>query len=155
MKKYKVLVIMLFGILGCAYAQDDSVQSNKGGGAEQYAPAAGDISGAILFGRGNFLNLDYFDVPEAAGTYPGWSIPGTAPYANVVSANSNTISNIVGAEVRYFLKDNIALKLSGGAIMRKTPERINIQGGVNTTSGGAGSNATWIPSQEAVEGDRS
>src|SRR5699024_10365999 len=116
---------------------------------------AGDISGAILFGRGNFLNLDYIDVPEAAAYNPGWSVPGSAPYANVVSTNKNTISNIVGAEVRYFLKENIALKLSGGAIMRKTPERINVPGGNNTTSGGPGGNATWIPSQEAVEGDKS
>lgn len=140
-------------MLGGVYAQEASAQNGQE--AAHYAPAAGDISGAILLGRGNFLDLNYWDVPAAAGIDPDWYISGTAPYVNVVNTNNNSISNIVGAEVRYFLLDNIALKLSGGAILRETPERINVPGGNNTYIPGTGSNATWIPSQDAVEEDRS
>ena len=149
MKKYTIIAAMLFGMLGSVHAQDSS-SSDSGGGSASYAPEAGDLSGAILFGRGNFLNINSWDMPQPAGTNMGWSVPGTAPYASMVSTNDNSISNIVGAEVRYFLQPTIALKLSGGAIMRSTPDRMNIPGGMNS-----GNNATWIPSYQAVEKDNS
>lgn len=137
---------MLFGMLGGVHAQDSSTES--GGGSASYAPEAGDLSGAILFGRGNFLNNT--GVPRSAGTNPNWVVPGNAPQANMVSTNENSISNIVGAEMRYFLQSNMALKLSGGAIVRNTPARPNIPGGMNN-----GDNATWIPDYQAVEADNS
>lgn len=145
MKKYTILAAMLLSLLGGVYAQE-----NGSGGAAAYAPEGGDLSGAILFGRGNFLNSGLI-VPQAAGMNSyGWTVPGTAPYANVVDPNDNSVGNIVGVELRYFLQNNIALKLSGGGIGRNTPGRINIPGGYNDTEAG---NATWIPAYEAVVAD--
>jgi hypothetical protein len=145
MKKYTIIVLMLLGTLGCVYAQDTSTTSTSSSDGD-YAPAAGDISAAILFGRGNFLNTG-LDVPTVPNS--SWTVPGTAPYANTVEANENPVTNIVGGEVRYFLMDNIALKLSGGAIIRNTPARANVPGIIESGT----NNATWIPAYAAVEAD--
>src|SRR5687768_3676385 len=120
MKKYTILAWMLLVSLGCVYAQDATTTTTTttttgSGDAADYAPAAGDISAAIIFGRGNFLNNGLTLVQTANAS---WTVPGTAPYNNTQEVNSNDITNIVGAEARYFLMDNIALKLSGGAIIR-------------------------------------
>jgi len=152
MKKYTILAWMLLVSLGCVYAQDTSTTTTtttttgSSSGDASYAPAAGDISAAIIFGRGNFLNGGLSVTPVASST---WTVPGTAPYNNTVDANSNDITNMIGAEVRYFLMDNIALKLSGGAIFRNTPSQINSPGSIDPTA----SNATWIPAIQATPAD--
>lgn len=140
---------MLLGTLGCVYAQDTSTTTTTTSTSSSdgdYAPAAGDISAAILFGRGNFLNTG-LDVPTVPSS--NWTVPGSAPYNNTVDDQENPVTNIVGGEVRYFLMDNIALKLSGGAIMRNTPARANVPGLIDPNT----NNATWIPAYAAVEAD--
>lgn len=151
MKKYTILAAMFFGLLGSVSAQDDggSASAAKSSSAS-YAPEAGDISVAVLFGRGNFLNSG-LDVPRSAGTNTYWTVPGTAPSANMINGNENSVSNIVGAELRYFLQPNIALKLSGGAIHRNTPARINVPGMIDRNS----DNSTWIPDYQAVVSENS
>jgi len=135
MKKCIIISALVFGLLGSVLAQD--------GG---FGPAAGDFSGAVLFGRGNFLTSG-LDIPSAPGYYSSWSVSGSAPYYNVVEANYNDATNIVGIEGRYFFTDRIALKVSGGAILRSTPPRTNLPGyypsGVPVSS--------WIPAYSAVE----
>ena len=139
---------MLFVTLGYVYAQDGSSQK---GTASDFVPEAGDFSGAILFGRGNFLNSGLV-VPPSPYYYNStnsWTVPGNAPYNNTVDVNQNSVNNIVGAEMRYFLKSNIALKLSGGAIIRNTPARNNMPGLIDPST----SNASWIPAYQAVNSD--
>lgn len=138
MKKYTILAAMLFGLLGGVYAQD------SGSSSEGYAPKAGNISGAILFGRGNFLNAG--QVPSSQATY----IPGTAPQNNTVGAdNNNSVSNIVGLELRYFLQDKFALKLSGGGILSNTPARANTPAVYMEGENGP----VLVPAYRAVEAD--
>lgn len=148
MKKYTILVAMLFGMLGGVYAQDSDNSS------ADYAPAAGDLSGAILFGRGNFLNGNLFVPPSATQTsyYNNWTVPGTAPYNNTIGTENNSVNNIVGMELRYFLQNNIAIKLSGGAILYDTPARDNIPAVVVENPNG-GPDVVWVPEQEAVVAD--
>lgn len=140
-------MMMLCGVFGYSYAQDAGTTSEGSGKAAGYAPVAGDFSGAILFGRGNFLNVTADEMTPVAGM--SWTVPGTAPYLNTTETNDNSISNIVGAEVRYFLMDNIALKLSGGAILRNTPARTNAPGVIDANA----PNSAWIPAYEAVKND--
>jgi outer membrane protein W len=156
MKKYTILAWMLLVTLGCVYAQDATTTTTTttttgSGDAADYAPAAGDISASIIFGRGNFLNgnLGSSVTPTAGSSQSSWTVPGYAPYNNTVDPNSNDITNIVGAEVRYFLMDNIALKLSGGAIIRNTPAQTNVPGFIDTDA----NNAAWIPAYAAVVAD--
>lgn len=141
MKKIAIVVLTLLTIGGCVFAQDNGTGNSTG-----FSPSAGDMSVSLLFGRGNFLNagLTVPGLPTA-----GWTVPGTAPYANMVDPNENPVTNIVGAEVRYFVAANFALKLSGGAIMRNTPAQANVPGYIDTTT----PNGTWIPAYAAVEAD--
>ena len=132
---------MLSAMLGGLYAQDAAKEAPP-----SFTPEAGDFSGAVLFGRGNFLNSGVGTI-QTANT--NWTVSGQAPFNNTVDPNFNDVTNIVGAEMRYFLKSNIALKLSGGAILRNTPAIGNVPGFIDT----GGSNAAWIPAYQAVVAD--
>lgn len=133
---------MVFGVLGEVYAQESTQTASP----PSFTPEQGDFSGAVLFGRGNFLNSG-ISVPSSANY--NWTVSGQAPYNNTVDPNFNDVNNIVGLEMRYFLKTNIALKLSGGAILRNTPDVGNIPGYIDGTS----NSAAWIPAYQAVVAD--
>jgi len=137
MKKYIIISALLLGLLGSVFAQDET----------SFGPSAGDFSGAVLFGRGNFQTSG-LDVPSAPGSYwqSLWTVSGSAPYLNSVEANSNPISNIVGLEGRYFVTSRIAVKISTGAIIRSSPPRGNAPAIIDPNS----PNATWIPAYSAV-----
>jgi outer membrane protein W len=124
MKKYLILSFILLVSLTSVNAQGkDSKSACKSSdtcNVVKYAPEKGDFTVAMLFGRGQFLNGGLV-VPSSNG-----SVSGVAPYANDVDANSNSISNMVGAEGRYYIKDNFAITLSGGAILRNTPSQLAI-----------------------------
>jgi len=146
MKRNIILTVMLLAVLGAAYAQEPiSKEEDK---PSSFVPEAGDFSAAILFGRGNFLNSG-LTVPSAPGGNTFWNVSGQAPFNNTIDANLNSVNNIVGAEMRYFLMSNIALKLSGGAIIRNTPDRGNLPSVIDPN----GPNAVWIPAYNAVMAD--
>jgi outer membrane protein W len=145
MRKYSLIAVLLLSF-GFAVAQDSGSAAASSSSSEDYAPTAGDISGAILFGRGNFLTTGLDVAPSPNNS---WTVPGSAPYNNTVDVSDNEITNMVGVEVRYFLLDNIALKLSGGAILRNTPARTNIPGFVDSGT----NSAAWIPAYASVVAD--
>lgn len=134
-------------MLGSLYAQDTTPTE----AAPSMIPVAGDFTGAILFGRGNFLNSGIYapPAPYVSGSTGYWTVPGNSPYNNTVGTDQNTVSNIVGAEMRYFITDQIALKLSGGAILRNTPESANLPGVIDPNV----PTAAWIPDYAAVVAD--
>ncbi|MFD0976373.1 BT1926 family outer membrane beta-barrel protein [Salinimicrobium gaetbulicola] len=142
MKKIIALTFIFLGSLtsfGQTTTEDDVT--------DKYTPQQGDFSFAVLFGRGNFFSSNLVAPPSPAGE---WTIPGNAPYADFVSANDNSASNMVGVEGRYFLTEKIALKLSGGAILRDTPSRINIESGTDFSEE---DNQVWIPNYASVNSD--
>ena len=149
MKTYIALLGLLVLGLGLARAQAPKPET------VDYRPKKGDFTGAVLFGRGNFLNN--VDVPASPGNNSLWTVNGTAPFANTVNGNANNIGNIAGAEARYFIKDRIALKLSGGFIQRSTPALDNVQqffvdenGTFVDGNDPSTSNEVWIPSYSAI-----
>ena len=139
MKIFITFTLIVFGLSGAIHAQE----STQNAAPPSFTPEQGDFSGAVLFGRGNFLNSGL--VVPSSPNY-SWSVPGTAPYNNTIDPNSNDVNNIVGLEMRYFLTTNIALKLSGGAIIRNTPAVGNVPGFIDGTA----NNAAWIPAYQAV-----
>jgi len=162
MKKYLLLTIVLLAGLSLAtYAQDEDSGFDGAKESSEFGAKAGDITGAILFGRGNFL--DYGSVPNAPGNYSNWTVYGQAPFANTIDANYNTLTNIVGGEVRYFITDRIAVNLSGGAIIRNAPDLQNVQYfyidpySVDLIPGNdpSTSNQGWIPQYGSVVADNS
>ena len=92
--KYKILQLFtLCTILGIStlYAQDK--ESSK------------KFSGAILLGNGIYLSDPV--VPTSPGT-TDWTVNGYAPVASSIS-NTNSITNMAGAEFRLFVSDNFSL----------------------------------------------
>ena len=113
----------------------------------EYRAQQGNFSFAVLFGRGNFFSSNLVAPPSPQGE---WTIPGNAPNADFVSANNNDASNMIGVEGRYFITNNIALKLSGGAIIRDTPSRMNIE---SASDFSGDNNQILIPNYAAVKSD--
>ncbi len=157
MKRKIIITMLLSAMLAGVYAQDSLKKAKTTG----FVPAKGDFSGAILFGRANFLTIPDSDIPTAPGNNSNWTVVGTAPINNTVGAdNNNTITNIVGGEGRYFLKDDIALKFSGAGIVSGTPSRVNLPAVILATDAqgnqfliNPNSNASWIPAYAAVKAE--
>jgi len=104
------------------------------------------FSVSILFGKGQTLSGN--NIP-ASPTTNGWSVNGLAPSASGISFE-NSLVNMTGAEFRYFVVENIAIKLSGSGIMRNTPMQENIPGVIEGNI-----NAAWIPDYEATKAENS
>src|SRR5690606_35509050 len=131
MKRYRFLaVLLLFSIM------DTQAQQNP---EEVTGTLKGDFTGSILLGRGRFLQSGLTVPPPVPQ-----SVSGDAPYINTVSDDNNELTNMIGAELRYFLTDRVSLLISGGAIIRNTPGMTNIPG-VYTDS-----NASSIPEFESI-----
>jgi len=123
MKKYLILCFILVISLSSINAQDkDSNHNCKVDSCSivTYAPQRGDFTAAMVFGRGAYLN-DGLVVPSST-----YNVSGAAPYSNEVDANDNSITNMVGAEGRYYVSKKFAISFSGGAILRDTPSQLGI-----------------------------
>lgn len=139
MKKYIFISALLICLLPNVLAQEQTAS---------FGPVKGVFSGAVLFGRGSYL-VTGLDVPSAPYNYTNWTVSGSAPYLNSVEAGYNDVSNMLGVEGRYFLSNKLALKISGGAIYRGTPSRINLPGVIDPNA----PNSAWIPAYNAVMQD--
>jgi len=143
MKKYIILCFILAITLTSINAQDrdsDYHHHYKGDTCDdgpKFAPKAGDFTAAMVFGRGAYLNGGLV-VPSSFN-----SVSGAAPYDNTTSTNDNSITNMVGAEGRYYATNRFAITLSGGAIWRNTPANLAIPA------------AGDIPAYQAVVADES
>ncbi|AMC11430.1 hypothetical protein Lupro_09210 [Lutibacter profundi] len=144
MKKYIILGVLLivFTTVGMnAQNKDSKCKADSSVVTVKYAPEKGDFTTAMVFGRGAYLNGGLV-VPSSYS-----SVSGAAPYANDVDANSNSITNMVGAEGRYYIKDNFAITLNGGAILRNTPYQLAIPAVTD------GNGVLIIPAYNAVVAD--
>ena len=153
MKKYLILFIAFFGVVISSKSQEvttedvvitEDVVTNREKTSSGFLPEKGDISVALQLGRGNFFDGG-LTVPRSPGNNY-WVVPGNAPTANVVDDNHNSIVNMVGVEGRYFLNEGLALRLSGGAIIRDTPARDAVPGFIDPDA----DNVTWIPDYNVV-----
>ena len=156
MKNKIILSILLatFTVVGMS-AQDkdshkkgDKQECKECKDAPRFAPKKGDFTAQMLFGQGNFANYSLY-VPSSSNSNPttGSSTVYSSPlYVNEVSANSNSITNMTGAEFRYYVSDKIALKASGALILRDTPFQVNVPGVQDPSTG------NWIiPNYGAVD----
>ncbi len=171
MKKYIILSIaLLAGISFTAYAQDEGSGSDateESGDSDGLGHKAGDITGAILFGRGSFLS--YGTVPRSPANsfgYSGsgninWAVTGQPPTANV-GVNGSSATNMIGGEGRYFITNEIAATISGGAVIRNIEPLQNVQyfyinpsSSTGLTLGNDPSTSTqsWVPHYGSVVSD--
>ena len=129
MKKNIILgfLLTIFMVVGMNAQGKDSKQDCKTDSCrvvDKFAPQKGDFTAQMLFGTGAYLNSPNLS-PAASGAS---IISGGAPYVNDISANSNSVSNMIGVEFRYYVSDKFALRASGGAIIRNTPYVVNVPG---------------------------
>lgn len=147
MKKNIILGVLLtvFTIVGMnAQNKDSKCKTDSCDVAVKYAPEKGDFTAQMLFGRGAYLNSPNLSPPSSTNT----SVSGAAPYVNDISSNNNDVSNMIGAEFRYYATDKFAIKFSGGAIVRNTPYVVNTPGVWDSV------NSNWIiPPYQAVDAE--
>lgn len=104
---------------------------------------AGDIAVALQLGRGeNFGDLNY--VNKNSDTYYL-----SAPTNSTLSTSSNSLVNMIGAEVKYFLASNLAINVSGMGMISASPAQQNVPG-VESLSDGT-TNDMAIPAYNYVE----
>ncbi len=134
MKKVVLVVIVSLLCIQSIIAQNQKSDNN-------YKPVKGSLTVSLLLGRGTYLESG------SAQNLGGNEINGVAPYYSTLNNNSNSLMNMVGLEGKYFIKDKMALTLTGGVTYRNTPEQINIPGVVNTDGD------VLVPAYNAVVGE--
>ena len=144
MKYKKLQIFALCTLMGVGAL---SAQDHEGSKTKKF-------SGAILFGRGIYLAEP--TVP-ASPTSTDWNVSGEAPSVVGISSQ-NELTNMIGAEFRYFLSNKVALKFNGSGIFKNTPAQENVAGVTPATSGAldaSSPSAGWIPSYAATVMDNS
>jgi len=128
----KILITLLLCVLAFgSYAQQKTFKT-------YLLPKQGDLFTSLLLGRGQFAN-------GIAASSSNTVIDVPSPNTGVTNGNNNPLINLVGAEIRYFVSDEIALRFSGGVIFTNTPGRENIPS----------LDASLIPVVNAVEAQQS
>jgi len=121
-----------------SFAQEEERSSN-------ILPKKGDFLGSLLLGKGQFPTV--YSAPNSNTTNLSASTPSTF----VTSDNDNSFVNMIGAEGRYFVTNDIAIKLSAGFLTTNTPGREQIEGVVNDTSSDGNVDTVIVPEINAVE----
>lgn len=86
-----------------------------------FKPNKGDFTVSLLLGRGQYASQIFAPNSNLGG------VSNQAPNTRVIDQNSNALINMIGAEARYFIADNITIKLSGGVFISNTPQQSNIE----------------------------
>jgi len=140
--KYKILYVLTL----CLFIGTGTINAQT-----EEKPKPKKFSGAILFGNGVYLAN-----PTAPSSPSGndWNVSGEAPVASGISNTDNQLTNMIGAEFRYFVTNKIALKFNGSGIIRNTPAVDNVPGTTPATTASvdpASPNASWIPTYNATK----
>lgn len=136
MKKYIFLTLLLLASISIQAQDSIEIAVIK---EKSYKPTKKNFTVGINFGRGSFLS-------SGLGINNGSAISGE-PSFSAVDVNNNSATNMIGAEVRYFLSKKWALTLGGGIVFSNTPSSLNIPA-VMDNSGN-----TLVPGYDAVVAD--
>jgi outer membrane protein W len=137
MRKLIVLLLVALGTSIVTNAQDG------------FGPSAGDISVSLQLGKAeSFSNLQYVAKPSTSSDYSLYT-----PYATTVSTSDNSMMNMIGVEGKYFVTDQIAVRLSGMGIIDVTPAQTSVPGVTyyNTQLQNAGVSSIVLPAYNAIE----
>jgi hypothetical protein len=116
----KIFLFVLLGVWTLSLqAQNDAPSSGDG-----YAPRAGNLQANLLLGKGLFYAADGILLIPKNATAEGNSLTTGLPgYLTLSDPNSNSLVNMVGIEVKYFIADQLAVSLSGAGYINNTPWR--------------------------------
>ncbi len=119
--------------------------------AQTTGPQAGDLSVAIKFGKAiSFSDLNASEIYRSGqlnynNTLPKLQVPSSADFST-----ENSVTNMIGAEIKYFLTANVAFRLSGGGSIQSNPSRDAVSG-VDDPSGEYYP-GTYLPGYSMLEG---
>jgi hypothetical protein len=116
----KILLLALLGVLVVPLQGQETVSTGKG------YPQAGNVQVNLLLGKGFFYNADGVLLLEQNATVVGDNPnlnTGLPAYLTLSDPNNNSLLNMIGAEVKYFVTNQIALSLSGAGYINNTPWR--------------------------------
>lgn len=103
--------------------------ANHSAKAQATGPQAGDLSVAIKFGKAiSFSDLDAYEIYRSGlanytNTLPKLQNPSSADFST-----ENSVTNMIGAELKYFLTAKVALRLSGGGSIQSNPSKDMVTG---------------------------
>jgi hypothetical protein len=141
MKKIFIPILFLLTV-SLAYAQNEDVAAASQGDGSDYQPTAGQITASINFGQASYLTNPVSYLPSNFS----WTIGGGAPSASMMNTSSNPITNMAGVEVRYFLNEKMAIRATGGGLLRNVPYRVDVEGFQDPDA----PISTWTPAYTAT-----
>lgn len=136
MKKYIFLTLLLLASISIQAQDSIEIAVIK---EKSYKPTKKNFTVGINLGRGSFLS-------SGLGINNGSAISGE-PSFSAVDVNNNSATNMIGAEVRYFLSKKWAITLAGGIVFSNTPSSLNIPAVIDNTGN------TLISGYDAVVAD--
>jgi opacity protein-like surface antigen len=136
MKKYIFLTLLFLASISIQAQDSIEIAVIK---EKSYKPTKKNFTVGINLGNSSFLRT-------GLRINNGSAISGE-PTLNPVNVNSNSATNMVGAEVRYFLSKKWAITLSGGVLFSNTPADLAIPAVLDAN------NEMLIPGYNAVVAD--
>jgi len=137
-----MVLILLFSVNQRTNAQESESESES---------RAGKITMAVKFGKAiSFSDLQFYEVNRTASSYYNYSFPKLDYISNYSLSTYNSVTNMVGAEFKYFLTNDLAIRLSAVGSIESTPLRDFVEGTVDLT--GEYKPGTYIPSYSMMEG---
>jgi outer membrane protein W len=119
--------------------------------AQATGPQSGDISVAIKFGKAiSFSDLSAYELHRSGWVYANNTLPKLQTPSSANFSTENSVTNMIGAEVKYFLTNQIAFRLSGGGSIQSNPSRDAVSG-VEDPSGEYDP-GTYLPAYSMSEG---
>lgn len=130
---------------------------------QSFSPEAGDKSVSLRLGRGaSFGDLQYQEVNQRAtspdyynwnGILPAFQNQPGQPYSfNLTS--SNNMNNIIGAEIKYFISSQMAVRFNGGGSVMSSPssDALEVTGDDIGSGNETAEPGTFVPGWEMLEG---
>ncbi|TAJ09391.1 hypothetical protein DMA11_20155 [Marinilabiliaceae bacterium JC017] len=115
---------IVFGILSFAMVVIGGVNMN----AQTYGPQKGTKTISMQMGRAeSFGNLDFYELNQNTTSYADETVIGT-PYSSTYSSYSNSITNMIGVEGKYFWSSLWAARFNGSGAIISSPSQDAVTG---------------------------
>lgn len=119
--------------------------------AQASGPQPGDLSMAIKFGKAiSFSDLNASELYRSGMVNHNNTLPKLQNPSSADFSTENSVTNMIGAEIKYFLTSNVAIRLSGGGSIQSNPSKDAVSG-VEDPSGEYYP-GTYLPSYSMSEG---
>jgi hypothetical protein len=116
----KILLFALLGASAMPLQAQETVPSGNG-----HVPKAGNYQVNLLLGKGMFYAAadQLLLMPQNAAVVGEGLTTALPAYLTISDPNSNSLTNMIGIEAKYFITPHIAVSLTGAGYISNTPWR--------------------------------